>query len=181
MTVTKDTGRFFPRRTYTSWFTCRQKEDVLDALYSINKSDIEALKAQARPIGIINGAFDLLHPAHIRLIQEARWRSATLVALIDTDAKVRRRKGIGRPVLRWTERATAVYYLGADAIFEINNDDDFIDVVQAVEPDFRVLGGEYRNHHSRLPAIPSIYVRDSGFHTTDLIERIKKNLRNDHD
>lgn len=149
----------------------KQKEDVLDALTRIE--DIETVcKESIRPIGIINGAFDLLHGSHLRLINEARWRAGTLVALLDSDRKITESKGNTRPIMHFGERAAAIFYSGADIVVEIDNDEDFLLAVTALQPDFRVLGQEYQNKTSRLSHIHTIYTVDRGVHTTTIIDRI---------
>jgi len=180
--MTKDT-KFFERRVPKTWFTCKQHEDVLSALQNTTALSLNKVKLLPRPLGMINGGFDILTSGHLRLIGEARHRCATLVALLDSDAKLRRTKGKLRPIMSWPQRATSLYYCGADAVFEVDNDFEFVTIVGAIDPDFRVLGVEYKGHPSRFPGIPTIYVRDSGIHTTDivtkLIEKIKNEEQND--
>jgi len=139
--MTKD-AKFFERRVPKTWFTCKQHEDVLSALQNTTALSLNKVKLLPRPLGMINGGFDILTSGHLRLIGEARHRCATLVALLDSDAKLRRTKGKLRPIMSWPQRAP-----------------------------------------SRFPGIPTIYVRDSGIHTTDivtkLIEKIKNEEQND--
>ena len=164
-------NKFFDRRTPKHWFTAKQKEDTLDAIARID--DLErASEDFIQPVGIINGAFDLLHASHLRLINEARWRAGTLVALIDSDRKIRQEKGEARPIMAWGERASSLFYAGADVIVEIDSDEDFMRTVEFVQPSFRVLGKEYKGRKSRLPHIRTIYTVERGPHTTELIERI---------
>jgi len=165
--MTKDT-KFFERRVPKTWFTCKQHEDVLSALQNTTALSLNKVKLLPRPLGMINGGFDILTSGHLRLIGEARHRCATLVALLDSDAKLRRTKGKLRPIMSWPQRATSLYYCGADAVFEVDDDSEFVTIVGAIDPDF---------------GIPTIYVRDSGIHTTDivtkLIEKIKNEEQND--
>ena len=47
-----------------------------------------------------NGCFDILHPGHIRLLQEARALGSKLIVGINSDASVRRLgKGTERPLM----------------------------------------------------------------------------------
>jgi len=42
-----------------------------------------------------NGCYDILHPGHIRLLEEARSRGDVLILALNTDASVQRMKGPG--------------------------------------------------------------------------------------
>ena len=45
-----------------------------------------------------NGVFDLLHPGHLRYLQQSRGLGAALVVGVNSDRSVRAIKGAGRPV-----------------------------------------------------------------------------------
>ena len=47
----------------------------------------------SRRIVFTNGCFDLLHPGHVRLLEEARRLGDVLVVGLNSDASVRRIKG----------------------------------------------------------------------------------------
>jgi D-beta-D-heptose 7-phosphate kinase/D-beta-D-heptose 1-phosphate adenosyltransferase len=169
-------SKFFEKKVPEHWMMAKQKSDVLEALTRI--TDLEGVSTEViRPVGIINGAFDLLHASHLRLINEARWRAGTLVALLDSDEKVSRTKGHGRPIMAWGERAASLFYAGADLIVEIDSDQDFYDAIQELDPDFRVLGQEYQHQKSRLPQLHTVYTIDRGPHTTNIIQRIIKQCK----
>ena len=166
-----DKSRFFERRIPVSWMTAKSKEDVLDALIRI--SDLEQRsQSLIRPIGIINGSYDLIHASHLRLINEARWRAGSLIALLDSDRKIRKSKGGRRPIMSWGERASALFYSGCDYVMEVDSDDDFLTAIEHLQPDFRVLGAEYQGRKSRLPHIHTIYTTERGPHSQDIIDRI---------
>ena len=170
-------ANFFGRRTPGSWFTCKQHEDVLDSIFGTDEESFAKVRQLARPLGLINGGFDILTSGHLRLVSEARYRSATLVALLDSDTKLRQRKGPLRPAVPWPQRAASLFYCGVDVVFEVSSDEEFITIVGVLDPDFRVLGVQYKDHSSRFPGIPTIYVRDNGLHTTDIINRILDNAK----
>ena len=66
---------------------------------------IGAERAAGRRIVFTNGVFDLLHPGHVRYLQEARALGDLLVVGINADASVRRNKGPNRPINPEHERA----------------------------------------------------------------------------
>ena len=64
-----------------------------------------------------NGVFDLLHPGHVRYLQEARALGDALIVAINTDRSVRANKGAGRPINPQDERAELLLALDAvDAV-----------------------------------------------------------------
>ena len=52
-----------------------------------------------------DGVFDLLHAGHVRLLEFARSKGDYLIVAINSDASVRRIKGLDRPIIRVEERA----------------------------------------------------------------------------
>ncbi|MGB3625288.1 MAG: PfkB family carbohydrate kinase, partial [Henriciella sp.] len=66
-------------------------------------------KSDGLNVGFTNGCFDILHPGHLKLLEEARENCDRLVVAINTDASVRRLKGENRPVNSETDRALMLY------------------------------------------------------------------------
>lgn len=123
------------------------------------------------PVVLINGAFDLLHASHLRLIAQARLRAGTLICALDSDTKVKATKPAGRPIMSWIERATAIGWCGVDYVVEITTDDDMAELIRWAQPAFRVQGAEYQNHKTRFPEIKRLFVRAGTTKTTDIIRR----------
>src|ERR1041385_2356177 len=117
----------------------------------LRPADFAKLKLP-RPIVLINGAFDLLHRSHMRLIFAAAEKAegGTLVCALDSDAKIRREKGEGRPILDWIERATTLNFMPITLLTEVDSDADMQEVVRVLRPALRVLGMEYRGKPSRF-------------------------------
>src|SRR5579863_4034366 len=67
----------------------------------------------SRRIVFTNGCFDLLHPGHIRLLEEARSLGDVLVVGLNSDASVRRVKGDSRPLIPQQERAEVLAAVAA--------------------------------------------------------------------
>ena len=57
-------------------------------------------------IGFTNGCFDLLHPGHVKLLNEARGKCDRLIVGLNNDDSVRRLKGQTRPIQDEISRAT---------------------------------------------------------------------------
>jgi rfaE bifunctional protein nucleotidyltransferase chain/domain len=116
--------------------------------------DIGPLVAQEQKRGIrvvhCHGVFDLLHPGHLRHLQEARAQGDKLVVSVTPDRFVN--KGPGRPAfheeLRLEQLAALVY---VDYVV-LNDKPDAISIIKLIRPDIYVKGAEYRNHSADLTA-----------------------------
>jgi len=103
-----------------------------------------AWKSAGLRIGFTNGCFDILHPGHLSVLEQAASACDRLVVGLNSDASVRRLKGPRRPILDQSARAqtlAALAHVDAVAIFE---EDTPIDLIRAIRPDLLVKGGDYR-------------------------------------
>jgi D-beta-D-heptose 7-phosphate kinase/D-beta-D-heptose 1-phosphate adenosyltransferase len=92
---------------------------------------------------LTNGCFDLLHPGHICLLQQARARGDKLIVAINSDESIRRLKGPNRPVQNEAARAVVMASIAAVDLVVIFPDDTPITVVEAIRPDVLVKGADY--------------------------------------
>ncbi len=96
----------------------------------MNGSDALALEwitAPARTSGCVvcTGVFDLLHVGHLRFLTAARAAGGLLCVGIESDARVRHRKGSERPLVTAAERAELVGALaGVDGTFVVHGPAD---------------------------------------------------------
>ena len=83
----------------------------------VSREELTALLGRAqrgtRRVVFTNGCFDLLHPGHIRTLEEARSLGDVLVVGLNRDASVRKAKGDARPVIGEEERAEVLAALEA--------------------------------------------------------------------
>jgi D-beta-D-heptose 7-phosphate kinase / D-beta-D-heptose 1-phosphate adenosyltransferase len=94
-------------------------------------------------VGFTNGCFDLLHPGHLRLLEEAREACDRLVVGLNSDASVRRLKGAGRPVQPEAARAAVLASLASvDLVTEFEEDTPEM-LIAALRPDLLVKGSNY--------------------------------------
>lgn len=125
-----------------------------------------------RPVVLVNGAFDVLHSGHMKVIFAARRRGPTLVAAMDSDERVREAKGAGRPIQSWIERATTLGYMPVDYIIEVGSEKEMDKLMTALKPEIRVQGGDYQGQKSRYPKVKKYFVMDGGMRTSKIVERI---------
>jgi D-beta-D-heptose 7-phosphate kinase/D-beta-D-heptose 1-phosphate adenosyltransferase len=90
-----------------------------------------------------NGCFDLLHPGHVALLEQARAEGDLLVVGLNSDASVRGLKGQGRPVLPEAERAEALLALEAVDRVVVYGEPTPRELITALRPDVLVKGADW--------------------------------------
>jgi D-beta-D-heptose 7-phosphate kinase/D-beta-D-heptose 1-phosphate adenosyltransferase len=100
-------------------------------------------REQGLKIAFTNGCFDLLHPGHISLLDQARRSADRLIVGLNADLSIRRLKGPGRPVQSEVARAmvlAAVKSVDAVVIFP---EDTPRELIEILGPDVLVKGADY--------------------------------------
>jgi rfaE bifunctional protein nucleotidyltransferase chain/domain len=97
-----------------------------------------------KSIVFTNGCFDLLHVGHVRYLEEAKNLGNCLVVGINSDQSVRKlSKGTGRPFVPEQQRAEVVAALGCVDYVIIFEEDNPLNLIQAIQPDILVKGGDW--------------------------------------
>lgn len=94
-------------------------------------------------IAFTNGCFDLLHPGHISLLEQARRSADRLIVGLNSDLSIRRLKGPNRPVQGEVARATVLAAVKSVDAVVIFAEDTPIELIEALEPDVLVKGADY--------------------------------------
>ena len=94
-------------------------------------------------VGFTNGCFDLLHPGHVHLLEQARLQCDQLVVGLNSDASVQRLKGANRPVQPEAARAAVLAGLGCVDLVCVFDEDTPETLIQALRPDALVKGANY--------------------------------------
>ena len=98
------------------------------------------LKGLGYPIVLTSGSFDLIHLGHVKYLQKAKEFGGVLVVGVDSDAKIRRRKGDDRPMVPEDERLELLaHQRPVDLIFLKGDDEERWGLIKAVRPDVLVL------------------------------------------
>ena len=101
-------------------------------------------RARGAAIVFTNGVFDLLHPGHVRYLQEARALGDVLIVAVNSDRSVRAlQKGPDRPVHPEMERAEVLAALACVDAAVVFDEDTPHDIVSAVQPDVLVKGADW--------------------------------------
>ncbi|MGH8459097.1 MAG: D-glycero-beta-D-manno-heptose 1-phosphate adenylyltransferase [Nevskiales bacterium] len=136
-------------------------------------------KDNRRRVVFTNGCFDLLHPGHIRLLEQARALGDVLVVGLNGDRSLQQLKGPGRPLVLERERAEVLAALEAVDAVTIFDEPTPRELVAAFVPDILVKGGDWGENEivgreeveaagGRVVRIPLV----EGYSTSQLISRI---------
>ena len=151
----------------------------------LNNRDTRAYVERLRKTGLrvvfTNGVFDLLHPGHIRYLQEARRLGDALIVAVNSDRSVRANKGDGRPVTPEGERAEILAALSAVDAVVVFDEPTPAEIIRLIEPDVLVKGADWAEdaivgretveaRGGRVVRIPV----EQGYSTTAIIEKIRQ-------
>lgn len=106
-------------------------------------AEVHAWRRRGRRIVFTNGCFDLLHPGHLRTLEQARSLGDALVVAINTDASVRRLKGPSRPLVAEQERAEILAALEAVTWVVLFDDPTPQRLIARLLPDVLVKGADW--------------------------------------
>jgi rfaE bifunctional protein nucleotidyltransferase chain/domain len=142
-------------------------------------------KRDGRVVVCASGAFDLLHPGHIRLLERARELGHVLVAAVESDAAVRRRsttvgspwRGPLRPVTPASERGEVLAALAAVDFVVLFEESSPWEFLARLAPEIVVEGREAarEERHERPKAARWKFVHippEPGYSTSGLLARI---------
>lgn len=88
---------------------------------------------------LVGGCFDVLHPGHVIFLEKAKKAGDILIVLLESDERVKKLKGIKRPVHTQKERARVLSALkSVDHIVSLPNierEDQYNEIVRKIKPD----------------------------------------------
>lgn len=143
------------------------------------RTERELLRQAGKKVVFTNGCFDLLHPGHVRYLQQARALGDSLIVALNSDRSVRELKGEKRPILTEAERSEVMAALACVDFVTVFDEPTPREIISALLPDILVKGGDW--------GIDSIIGREEveaaggkvmslafveGCSTTDVIDRI---------
>ena len=93
----------------------------------------------------VNGTFDILHAGHLALLNYAKSLGDYLVVGIDTDGRVKEKKGPTRPVNSVEDRTLMLINLKAvDEVKHFGTDKELENLVKSVQPDIMIVGSDWK-------------------------------------
>lgn len=90
-----------------------QNEHKIVKDYSLAAQFAADQRKLGKKIVLTQGSFDMLHIGHARYCKEAKSHGDVLIVGIDSDAKIKKRKGPDRPIVPEEERLEMLTYLAS--------------------------------------------------------------------
>lgn len=124
----------------------------------------------------VNGTFDILHPGHIDLLYLASTYGDEFVVAIDSDRRVKEKKGDTRPINNEDTRSKILFHIkGVDKVFIFDSDEELRDIIKEYEPDVMMVGSDYKDREvigSEYAKRLVFFERDTRYSSTKVIESI---------
>lgn len=93
----------------------------------------------------VNGSFDVLHTGHLDLLNYAKANGDHLLVAIDSDRRIREKKGSSRPFNPEHIRYAVMLHLKpVDGVKIFDSDQELIDIVKDYRPDIMIVGSDWR-------------------------------------
>ena len=127
-----------------------------------------------------NGCYDLLHPGHIRLLEQARSLGDVLILALNSDASIERLKGPTRPLIPEPDRAALAAMIEAVDAVTVFDEDTPRELIAAVLPDVLVKGADWAHWIAGREEVEAAGGRvlalslEPGYSTTGIVEEILK-------
>jgi D-beta-D-heptose 7-phosphate kinase/D-beta-D-heptose 1-phosphate adenosyltransferase len=110
--------------------------------YELDK--IQNIKNPQKKIVFTNGCFDILHSAHIKILQFSKKQGDILVVGINSDESIKKFKGSERPINNVDERTNILALFDFIDYIIIFNDDTPYNVIDLLKPNILVKGSDYK-------------------------------------
>lgn len=118
-------------------------DDRLVGSYEELAERVQNLKALGIKIVLTSGSFDMIHEGHARYLESAKSQGDLLIVGVDSDEKIKQRKGPDRPVVPEVERLTMLTFLrSVDLVVSKPLNEEKWSLIKAVCPNVLVATAE---------------------------------------
>jgi D-glycero-beta-D-manno-heptose 1-phosphate adenylyltransferase len=146
------------------------------------KEVVESLRKEGKKIVLTNGCYDIIHKGHVHILQEMAKLGDIFIVAINSDDSVRKFKGFPRPYNLEVDRAFVVSQIKGVDYVVIFGEDDPLEVIRILQPEFHVKGGAGLCERIRAEKeLVESYGGEmvcldllKGYSSTDIVERIKE-------
>jgi D-beta-D-heptose 7-phosphate kinase/D-beta-D-heptose 1-phosphate adenosyltransferase len=105
----------------------------------------------------VNGTFDIIHPGHISLLNYAKDLGDELYVAIDSDSRVREKKGQSRPINTFNDRKFLLENLkSVDYVLQFSTDQELEEIIKSIDPYIMMVGSDWKGK----PVIGSQYAQN---------------------
>jgi len=125
-----------------------------------------------------NGCYDILHPGHVRLLEQARSLGDLLILALNTDASVARLKGPTRPLIPEGERARMALALEAVDAVTFFGEDTPRELIAEVLPDILIKGADWAHFIAGREEVEAAggkvmaLALEPGYSTTNIVDEL---------
>lgn len=146
--------------------------------------------AKARAVGqkviLVTGVFDLIHEEHQRFLSKAKALGGLLIVGVESDARVRKIKGEGRPVNSEEQRAASLAALETvDGVFILPDKFDKPEhhqaLISAIKPDYLAVSSHTKHLEAKRRILEEfggevavVHEHNPAMSTTILLEKMEK-------
>ena len=145
------------------------------------QKQVASWRVTNKTIAFSNGCFDILHEGHIYSLSAAAKEADYLIIGVNSDASVKKLKGLDRPINNEKSRSMLLSNLAIIDAVIIFNEDTPLTLIKSILPDVLVKGGDYAieqivgskeviSNGGKVVINPIV----AGFSTTGIIQQIKK-------
>ena len=142
---------------------------------------VDDLKKQGKKIVTKNGAFDLLHVGHVRMLEASKALGDVLIIGLNSDSSIKQYKSDLRPVISENDRAEMLASLSCVDFVSIYSEPDPRNFLEMIKPDIHTGPGDFKIEDMlEAPTVEKnggtvvIVPRTPHESTTSIIERILK-------
>lgn len=139
---------------------------------------------KSQEIVLVGGCFDILHLGHISFLKEAKKLGKTLVILLESDATIKKLKGVDRPINNQQNRAEMLINLNiVDWVIllpEINGQ-QYTDLIKEIKPSvIAITKGDEKTEIKKTQAklvsakLVEVIKRIPSYSTSHIIEILKE-------
>jgi len=115
----------------------------------IFENEIEKLKEfqdhdyKNQTIVFTNGCFDIIHSAHLKLLNFSKKQGDLLIIGLNSDESIKRLKGSKRPINDLLERCEVLLNLNLVDYIVVFDSDTPYEIINLIRPDILIKGGDY--------------------------------------
>lgn len=147
------------------------------------------IKKGGGKIGLCCGAYDLLHPGHMRHLKSAKkicGAGGVLIIAVTADKHLAKSKGVGRPVIKERERAFSASQLRSVDYALVSPYETAVELIHLIRPDYFIKGRDFMDYETPYLRREKEALKETGgelrlttdekLSTTEIIRYIKNKL-----
>jgi D-glycero-beta-D-manno-heptose 1-phosphate adenylyltransferase len=143
---------------------------------------VARLRARGKTVVFTNGVFDILHPGHVRYLNDARALGDGLIVGVNSDRSARAQgKAPDRPINSAAERCEVLAALASVDAVVIFDEDTPHEIITLIQPDILVKGADWGENaivgrdivEARGGKVVRIPLAE-GYSTTAILNRVRE-------